>query len=95
MRAAARLNPVKEVIKIGPWILFIVLRRHTVDACRTVLPRSAIRLAQPFDVDQMMQGSEHSLRVRPRLLNYPLLFRVRVCGTQSFIQRFPSVGLYM
>ena len=92
---ADRLEPVQEIIKINPYILFIVLSRHTVDACRTVLPSPAIRLANPLDVDQMMQGREHPLRVRPRLFSYPLLFRVRVCGTQSFLQRFPSVCLCM
>ena len=30
----------------------------------------------------------------PRLFGYPLLFRVRVGGTQSVLQRFPSVVLY-
>ena len=30
----------------------------------------------------------------PRLFGYPLLFRVRVGGTQRFLQRFPSVGLH-
>ena len=56
--------------------------------------RLGFGVGHPFPVDQVMQRREHPLRVLPRLFGYPLLFRVRVCGTQSFLQRFPSVGLY-
>ena len=45
-------------------------------------------------VDEVVQGREHPLRMLPRLFGYPLLFRVRVRGTQGFLQRFPSVALY-
>ena len=91
---AARLDPVQEVVKIGLQILLVVGARHTVNARRTVLAGAPIRLDHPLEVDEVMQRREHPFRVLPRLFGYPLLFRVRVCGTQRFLQRVPSVGLY-
>ena len=38
--------------------------------------------------------ADDTVRMLPRLRGYPLLFRVRVGGTQGFLQRFPSVGLF-
>ena len=93
---AARLDPVQKDSKVSLQFLLIFRSRHAVDACRIVLARPAIRLDYPVGVDQMMQGCEHPIRMMfPRLPGYPLLFRVRVCGTQCFLHRFPSVALSM
>ncbi len=91
---AARLHPVQEVVEIGLKVLLVVGRRHAVDACRPILARPVVRFVHPRAVDQMVQGREHPIRMLPRLFGYPLLFRVRVHGTQGFLQRFPSVVLY-
>ena len=58
-----------------------------------ILARAAIRFAHPLAVN-VVQGREHPFRMLPRLFGYPLLFRQHVGGTQSFLQRFPSVALY-
>ena len=79
-------------MKIGLQILLIIRARHTVNARRTVLAGAPIRLDHPFDVDQVMQRREHPFGVLPRLFGYPLLFRVRVCGTQRFPPTFPISG---
>ena len=91
---AARLHPVQEVVKIGLKVLFVVGGRYAVDACRPILARPAVRFAHPLAVDEVVQGREHPIRMLPRLFGYPLLFRVRVGGTQGFLQRFPSVVLF-
>ena len=92
-KVTTRLDPAQEVIKIGLKVLFVVASRHAVDARRPILARSAIRFAHPLAVDEVVQGCEHPFRMLPRLFGYPLLFRVRVHGTQGFLQRFPSVAL--
>ena len=91
---AARLDPVQKAFEIGLQVLFVFGSRHAVDARRPILARAAIRLRHPVAVDQVVQRREHPVRMLPRLFGYPLLFRVRVGGTQRFLQRFPSVGLY-
>ncbi len=93
-KVAARLHPAQEVVKIRLQVLLVVGSTHAVDARRPILARSAIRFAHPLAVDEVVQGREHPFRMLPRLFGYPLLFRVRVRGTQGFLQRFPSVALY-
>ena len=90
----AHFDPVQEAYQICLQFRLVVGCRHAVDAHRAILARPSIRFVHPVEVNQVMQGREHPLRVLPRLFGYPLLFRVRVCGTQGFLQRVPSVVLF-
>ena len=60
---------------------------------RSVSATAAYARAQIDTLREVVQGREHPMRVLPRLFGYPLLFRVRVLGTQCFLHRFPTVGL--
>ena len=73
---------------------FVLRRSHAVDARRAILARQTISLGHPFEVDKMMQRGQHPLGFIPRQIGYPLSFRGQVCGTQSSLPCFSSMGLY-
>ncbi len=89
----ARHHPDPEAFKVCLEIFLIVVSRAPVDARRAILARQSPRLEHPVEVNQMVQGCEHPLRVLPRLFGYPLPFRVHVCRAQGPLRCFLSVVL--
>jgi hypothetical protein len=74
-------------------IRLVVRCGHAVDARCAILARQAIGLEHPFEVDQVVQRGQHPLGMLSRQIGYPLSFRGQVCGTQSSLPCFSSMGL--
>ena len=87
---AARFDARQQVRETGLQLRLVLVRRHAVDARRAILARQTKRLEHPFEVDQVVQRSEHPLRMSPRQFGYPLSFRGQVFGTQSSLPCFPQ-----
>src|SRR5215212_3999317 len=90
---AARLDAVEEVEKVRLQRLRILGRRDPVDARRPILAGGPIGFQHPVQVEDVVQRGERPVAVRPRHVGYPSPCRGQVCGTQSSLPCFPSMGL--
>ena len=71
----AGLGPVQERPEVALQVRLVVRGRLSVHAHRSVLARPPVGLAQPGQVEVVVQGSESHLRHLLRQLCYPLLSR--------------------
>jgi len=70
----AGLGPVQQRLKVGLQVYRVLRGRLSVHADCTVLAGALVGFTQPFQVDQVGQGSETHCGALLRQLCYPLLF---------------------
>ena len=90
---AARLDAIEEVQEFGLQVHLIVCRRDAVDAGSTILAGQPIGLLHPVQIDDVVERGQRRPPFRPRQIGYPLSVRRQVCGVQSPLPCFTSMGL--
>ena len=76
---AAGFDATEEVHEIDLQVALVFVRRHTVDAGRTILAGERVGLQHPFHVDDVVQQAQRFARLAPRQFGYPPSFRGQVC----------------